>query len=74
MTTNTMEERFDKIFKCNCYLCQEKGHPFSTTRDFMVDFIRKEKELSAREADLEYGVPVEIPPEELGLPKDIFED
>jgi hypothetical protein len=35
------EEEFDKIFKCQCILCVEKQHQFTTTADYMKDFIRK---------------------------------
>lgn len=37
---NAWEEEFDKIFKCNCMLCVEKQHEFSTTAEYMKNFIR----------------------------------
>lgn len=34
------EAEFDKEFKCNCLLCVEKKHEFTTKADYMKDFIR----------------------------------
>ena len=34
------EVEFDKIFKCNCILCQEKKHEFTTTAEYMKSFIK----------------------------------
>lgn len=36
---NKSREEFDKIFKCNCFFCAEKGHPFATTNVEMQSFL-----------------------------------
>lgn len=36
---NKSREEFDKKFKCDCFLCAEKGHPFETTNVEMQSFL-----------------------------------
>lgn len=38
-TDTGWEGEFDKVFKCNCMLCKEGEHEFSTTADYMKGFI-----------------------------------
>ncbi len=34
-------EEFEKTFVCKCILCQEGGHKFTTSAEFMKEFILK---------------------------------
>jgi len=38
---NTWEIEFDKTFVCQCMLCSEHNHEFSTTAEYMKSFIRQ---------------------------------
>lgn len=37
--SSSWEDRFDEIYKCNCLLCQEDEHKFTTTVEDMKSFI-----------------------------------